>query len=239
MDTIKLIGEKPKMIAHRGVSGLECENTAAAFVAAGNRSYYGIETDMHMTRDGHFVVCHDSDLFRVSGVHAIIEEMTLEELQRIPLKNPRNGESRGDYFVPTLEDYIGICKKYEKEAILEIKGEFGLPATEKYLRIIHDLGYIEHTTFISFFPTSLASIRLLLPSAKIQFLAEESSDEVLALLDTCHYDLDIRGDRITPEFLMKVKEHGHLVNIWTVDRPEDGALCQKMKVDFITTNILE
>ena len=36
---------KPLMIAHRGVSGLELENTCAAFVAAGNRSYFGIETD--------------------------------------------------------------------------------------------------------------------------------------------------------------------------------------------------
>ena len=39
-DTIK-IPEKGKtlMVAHRGVSGLECENTAAAFIAAGNRTH--------------------------------------------------------------------------------------------------------------------------------------------------------------------------------------------------------
>ena len=42
-----------QMIAHRGVSGLERENTNAAFIAAGNRSYYGIETDVHRTKDGH------------------------------------------------------------------------------------------------------------------------------------------------------------------------------------------
>lgn len=239
MDTIKLIGNKPKMIAHRGLSGLECENTSAAFVAAGNRSYYGIETDMHMTKDGHFVVCHDSDLFRVSGVHVIIEETTLEELQKIRLTCPKRKESRADYIVPTLADYIRICQKYEKQAILEIKGDFGPPATERYLREIHELGYIEHTTFISFSAVSLASIRLLYPQADVQFLTQEATDEVLAILDRYHYDLDIRGDRLTPEFFKKVKEHGHLVNIWTVDRPEDGALCQKMGLDFITTNILE
>jgi hypothetical protein len=43
MNTTKIDSRKTKMIAHRGVSGIECENTAAAFVAAGNRSYYGIE----------------------------------------------------------------------------------------------------------------------------------------------------------------------------------------------------
>ena len=35
MNTCKLETLKPRMIAHRGVSGLERENTCAAFVAAG------------------------------------------------------------------------------------------------------------------------------------------------------------------------------------------------------------
>lgn len=52
MDTIKIDKNNVKLIAHRGVSGIERENTAAAFVAAGNRSYYGIETDVHVTKDG-------------------------------------------------------------------------------------------------------------------------------------------------------------------------------------------
>ena len=51
MDTIKIKKKKVKMIAHRGLSGLERENTCSAFVAAGNRSYFGIETDVHRTAD--------------------------------------------------------------------------------------------------------------------------------------------------------------------------------------------
>ena len=40
MNTTKFTNpNKPLMIAHRGVSGLETENTNAAFVAAGKRSY--------------------------------------------------------------------------------------------------------------------------------------------------------------------------------------------------------
>ena len=38
MNTVKIDKKGIKMVAHRGVSGLECENTNAAFVAAGNRS---------------------------------------------------------------------------------------------------------------------------------------------------------------------------------------------------------
>lgn len=35
-----------KMIAHRGYSKYELENTKEAFLAAANRSYFGIETDI-------------------------------------------------------------------------------------------------------------------------------------------------------------------------------------------------
>ena len=64
MDTLKIAKENVKMIAHRGLSGLEKENTIAAFIAAGNRTYYGTECDIHLTKDNVFVVCHDeSSLF--------------------------------------------------------------------------------------------------------------------------------------------------------------------------------
>ena len=56
MDSIKLDTRTAKMIAHRGLSGIEKENTNAAFIAAGNRSYFGIETDVHKTVDGKFVI---------------------------------------------------------------------------------------------------------------------------------------------------------------------------------------
>ena len=66
MNTIKLTG-KAKMVAHRGLSGIERENTNPAFVAAGNRSYWGIETDVHKTSDGQFVIIHDETTERISA----------------------------------------------------------------------------------------------------------------------------------------------------------------------------
>ena len=64
MNTVKIDRKQAQMIAHRGLSGLEPENTSPAFVAAGNRSYYGIETDIHVTRDRKIVVIHDGSLHR-------------------------------------------------------------------------------------------------------------------------------------------------------------------------------
>jgi len=56
-----------RIIAHRGLCGLEPENTHAAFIAAGNRSYYGIESEVHKTADGYYVMMHDENTLRMSG----------------------------------------------------------------------------------------------------------------------------------------------------------------------------
>ena len=74
MSTIRIPGNgHTRFIAHRGLSGRVRENTCAAFVAAGNRSYYGIETDIHRTGDGKFVLIHDSETVRVAGENLTVE----------------------------------------------------------------------------------------------------------------------------------------------------------------------
>ena len=85
METIKFDKKDTKVIAHRGLSGIEFENTNASFIAAANRSYFGIEADVHVTKDGKFVVIHDDSTGRVSDSKLIIEESTYEELKMVRL----------------------------------------------------------------------------------------------------------------------------------------------------------
>ena len=150
MNTIKITKNSTKLVAHRGLSGIEKENTNAAFVAAGNRSYYGIETDIHRTADGHFVVCHDDDLKRVAGVDILVESTSLSELQSIVLFDKDGTKNREDLRVSVLENYISICKKYEKHCVLELKSDFTDEEIAKIIEIIKGFDYLENVTFISF-----------------------------------------------------------------------------------------
>src|SRR3954470_9863897 len=47
---------------HRGARGLRPENTLPSFEAALDCGVTSIETDLHLTRDGVPVLCHDSHL---------------------------------------------------------------------------------------------------------------------------------------------------------------------------------
>lgn len=78
----------PRIVAHRGASRVERENTPAAFSRAIEIGVDGIELDVHGAADGTLVVHHDPDVGGVSLSNltaADLEDVTLPEGQRIPL----------------------------------------------------------------------------------------------------------------------------------------------------------
>jgi glycerophosphoryl diester phosphodiesterase len=70
------------LYAHRGASAELPENTLEAFRRGLERGATAIETDAHLTKDGHVVLSHDPAGGRMAGVPRAIRESTLEEVQR-------------------------------------------------------------------------------------------------------------------------------------------------------------
>ena len=243
MNTVKIDKGNIKMIAHRGLSGLERENTCPAFVAAGNRSYWGIETDIHVTADGKFVVIHDETPERVSdGAWTLnVEESTQAQLQQVLLPDLDGSTHRPDIRLPFLEDYIAICKKYDKKAVLELKNLFAPADIARVVEELKRLEYLEGTVFISFKWDNCAELRRLLPDHKIQYLLGSAgvSEESLQKMIDHRMDLDVRGDKLTKEIVDRMHAAGLEVNCWTIDKPEHAEIMKSLGVDYITTNILE
>lgn len=158
MDTIKIDKNNVKLIAHRGVSGIERENTAAAFVAAGNRSYYGIETDVHVTKDGKFVIIHDDDTQRVYGEAFSVEGSDFSLLRSLRLTD-KNGEKREDLCLPEPGEYLRICKTYNKTAVLELKNQMPEKQIREIYEVIKKEYHLEKMIFISFCYENLAVLR--------------------------------------------------------------------------------
>ena len=112
MDTIKF-KKTPgvRMVAHRGVSGLATENTCAAFVASGNRSYYGVETDIHVSADGAFIAFHDDNTRRVGLEEHVIEETDSAVLRDMVLADLDGGDRTRSYLrIAVLREYVSICR---------------------------------------------------------------------------------------------------------------------------------
>ena len=237
-DTIHVNLPGVKMVAHRGVSGLERENTCAAFVAAGNRSYFGVETDIHRTADGQYIVFHDDNLVRLLGDERVVEEMRFDELRALRLTD-LDGNARGDLLLPTLAEYVNICKKYDKDCVLEVKNHFEPEDIDNVIGIIRGIGWLERTIFISFDLPNMLCIREKLPQQRAQYLVSTFGDDLLSILTQNHLDLDIKYSSLSAEQVRACHEAGIKVNVWTVNEAADAERLAGYGVDFITSNILE
>lgn len=103
--------------AHRGLhdnAGDAPENSMAAFRKAVEAGF-GMELDVHVTRDGVPVIFHDFKLDRICGAEGKIEEYTYEELQRFTLCDSEEK-------IPRFEDLLAMVQG-QVPLIVEIKSE--------------------------------------------------------------------------------------------------------------------
>ncbi|MBE6697754.1 MAG: hypothetical protein E7581_04445 [Ruminococcaceae bacterium] len=237
-NTVKFHKGNVQVVAHRGVSGLETENTCAAFIAAGNRTYYGVETDVYRTADGKFILNHDGNLKRIAGEDVCVEQVSFDVLRAAVLYD-KDGVKRGDLHPASVDEYIRICKKYGKIAVLELKSNFTDEEIARLCAQIESLGYLDGVIFIAFNIENLIKVRALYPNQSCQFLTGEVSDEIVAKLSELKMDLDVHYHSLTKERVDAFHAAGIKINCWTVDNVADAERLADWGVDYITSNILE
>lgn len=104
-----------QIYAHRGLfeNGSLCpENSLAAFRKAVDAGY-GVELDVHVTKDNQVVVFHDDDLARMCGSKLKIEECTYDEIRKYHLLET-------DERIPLLSDVLKVVSD-KVPLIIEIK----------------------------------------------------------------------------------------------------------------------
>lgn len=243
MNTIKIDTKKTKMIAHRGLSCIEKENTNAAFIAAGNRSYFGIETDVHVTNDGKFIIIHDetTDRITLNKYCCNVETSNYSYVSGFFLPDLDGTTVRKDIRIPLLKEYINICKKYEKVCVLEVKNHFDENDLRRMVEEINTAYYINNIIFISFNLGNCLNLRRLLPKNDIQWLIgdKEVTNEIIQILCDNRLDIDIYYKQLNAEVIGKLHAKGIKVNCWTCDSKDEAEKLVNLGVDFLTTNILE
>ena len=237
MNTVKIDTHgTAKLIAHRGVSGLETENTAAAFVAAGNRSYFGIETDIWRTSDGNFICIHDGKTGRFCDKDLVIEKTPFEQLRGLVLRD-KDGDYRNDLRFCTPSEYRKICERYGKVCVPELKSDF-TPAEIERLFEIFD-GYLDKTCFIAFGVENLKLVKQVRADQNCQLLTGTYRSSLPEELAGSGMGVDIEHSTLTRDRVELFHSAGVTVNCWTVNDPVKAQELISWGVDQITTDILE
>ena len=227
---------KPLCIAHRGKHDKYFENTLNAFKEAAKGEFFGIETDIHLTKDNCWVVHHDPD-FLSGGKKYVIAEMNKDEVIKLHLDNDQNDE---EAYIPLFEDYLKICKESGKRPIIEIKPKNPkLKYLKKLVKYIDGYMGIDNVHFIAFYPWPLIKLRMKYgKKVHLQMLLEPDHYQMLYKWAKFYkMDIDIEDKLLTQELMDLFHKKNLKVNAWTVDSVDTLRRFEEMGIDYITTNV--
>ena len=93
------------IVAHRGGAEIANENTLSSFHQAIEIGVDMVEIDVHMTRDGQVVVCHDFSIDRTTNGKGRIEDMDLEQFKQALVLDKDTKEPTSES-MPTLSESL-------------------------------------------------------------------------------------------------------------------------------------
>ena len=105
-------------VVHRLGGDLDTENTLEGMDKALELGAPAMETDIQRTKDGEYVIFHDSTLKRMCGINKKINELTLDQVREIALPGPDLEERHIPLLSEVLERAKGRTRLY-----LELKGK--------------------------------------------------------------------------------------------------------------------
>ena len=224
----------PRFIAHRGYRYAYPDNTESSFTAAASMDFYGIETDIHKTKDGCFVCNHDDSVTFADGSSLKINRSTFAELTAKPLLNYKTSE---DVRLCTFETYLRICKAGNKVAVIELKGTFLPKDITSILEIVDEEYSRSRVCFISFNSLMLALVRAQDPTVELQYLSQTEDDPYFEDCLENGIHVSVRTTILTEELVAAFHAAGLKVNVWTVNDPSDLDLAVLYGVDYVTTDL--
>lgn len=247
------LGRPPYGFAHRGGAGCFPENTLLAFGEAHALGFTHIETDVHMTRDGHVVCFHDATLDRTTNGRGLIRHRSLAELRELDAGyrfTPDGGETypyRGQgATIPTLEEALALAPDLRFN--LEIKQRS--PDMQRTLwRRIQELGAEDRVLVASAMNDVTRSFRRLSGgrvaaspgvAGILRFwLAVRAGvhrwmrfDFDALQVPVSHGSLRVVDER----FIEAAHHHGIHVHVWTIDDPGRMHRLFEMGADAVMTD---
>jgi glycerophosphoryl diester phosphodiesterase len=212
---------KPLVIAHRGASAVELENSLAAFRAAQRLGADAVELDVHATLDGELVVYHDPSVLGLP-----IAQARAADLAARPLPN---GEP-----IPTLAqalDVLGHLKVFVEVKVLDPRWDDRL--LETLDRGPNPPGYAVHS-FAYHVVRRLGEKRPSLPRGILSELAPKSPRQTL--VDASAQTLWQQWESVDEDLIRTVHDLGATIIAWTVDHPGHMERLVRAGIDGICTN---
>jgi len=239
----------PLVFAHRGGSALAPENTIPAFDRGLALGADGLELDVHLSRDGIAVVHHDARLDRTTDATGPLVERTAAELAVVDAgyhftvdgAHPWRGRGIG---IPALRD---VLRRYrEARIIVEMKDDDEALARA----VVADVRAADAAGWVclgSFGRRVLRAARTIEPALATSAAREEVRWALYRSwiglaprrLPNQAFQVPERAGMtrvVSPRFVRAAHAAGAVVQVWTVDRPDDMRRLLDWGADAIITD---
>ncbi len=240
-----------RIYAHRGASAELPENTLPAFARALELGCDALETDVHLTRDGHVVVHHDRTGHRTAGIARAVAATDLRDVQRWDAGRGITLGGRGfaqqGYSIPTLAELLRSFPAVPVNVDIKAHGKV---AAAKVVELVVKLGESHRVTLTSVDDATCRALRALgYPGAvglgRLQGLFAVTAPKFLLQRfrpehpggNALQIPWKFRGRRFDrPDVVARARTLGLRLDYWTVDDPGVARQIVALGADGIMTN---
>lgn len=233
-DPIFVRKEPVKIIAHRTGGNLASENSIEGIEKAIEHGCYGFETDIQRTKDGFYIINHDNDFKRLTGVARAPKYMTMDEIRKLRIRDTTgNGQ---EHPVPTLEEMLDAVRGRGK-LFVELKGSTAdRQMVDDAVRIIREHDCVEDTVLISLHYDVIKYAETTYPEFETGTLFFAG----LGNLSRMNCDLMLmEEDAATEENIERIHDGGKQAVVWTVNSKDGMHHFLDTQIDAIITDEIE
>lgn len=213
-------------IGHRGVMGVEPENTLRSFIHAEQAGMDLIELDLHLSKDGALAVMHDAEVDRTTDGKGPIADKTLSELREL---DAEQGER-----VPVFEEVLDAVRSPLQAEIKDVA------AARTLAEVMRRRDLVDRVEVISFHDEAIAEITQLVPGVRTALVASRWGNDVVdraKAVGATRLVLNVR--RITLELVERAHAEGLTVVGWVVNTQDHLRLARGLGLDGATTDFPE
>ncbi|MFD9333754.1 glycerophosphodiester phosphodiesterase [Streptomyces sp. NPDC060028] len=216
-------------IGHRGVMGVEPENTLRSFVRAERSGMDVIALDLRLSKDGALVVLHDAEVDRTTDGSGAVADLTLAELREL--------DAGGGQHVPVLEEALDAVRAPLQVSVRD-QAAAGVLA-----QLLTSRDLTARVEVASFDDAVLGEVARLVPGVRTSLYAERPEAARGTLVDRARavraetVALNIR--QVSLEAVEEAHAAGLRVTGWTVNTLDQLRLARALELDGVVTDFPE
>ena len=222
------------IVAHRTGGTLASENSLEGIEQAFLHGCYGSETDIQRTKDNGYIINHDSDFKRLTGVAKTPGELTMEEISELCITDTTgNGQK---LTVPTLDELLDAGRG-KVRLFLELKGvSADKQMVDDVVAMVKDKDMVNNVTLISLKQDVVFYAEDTYPEFETGLLIFGSVGDVSKL----NCDLIIMEEEMTTnERVDRIHQAGKKALVWTVNDSMGMRQFLCMDLDGIITDEIQ